>query len=143
MSFGLILSPAERISMPFYDVKCNHCGHEFEIFKQMSDKLGKCPVCNKKKCEIVISPTHGYVAAKQENMKTLGDLAKYNRDKMSRWEFESKQKEYADSSYKAEHELQRDKKGPEKFLGADETTMKKLGSANKEQLKKYVQTGEI
>ncbi len=35
--------------MPNYDYVCTKCGHEFEAFQQMSDKLlTKCPKCEAK-----------------------------------------------------------------------------------------------
>ena len=33
--------------MPPYEYRCNECGHEFEVFQNMSDDPVKtCPVCN-------------------------------------------------------------------------------------------------
>jgi putative FmdB family regulatory protein len=35
--------------MPNYDYECTKCGHKFEVFQSMSDKLlTKCPKCEKK-----------------------------------------------------------------------------------------------
>ena len=35
--------------MPTYEYECRDCGHEFEVFQQMSDKrLKKCPQCGGK-----------------------------------------------------------------------------------------------
>jgi len=35
--------------MPNYDYECTACGHKFEAFQQMNDKvLTKCPKCSKK-----------------------------------------------------------------------------------------------
>ena len=34
--------------MPTYDYQCKACGHEFELFQQMSDAVKKkCPACAK------------------------------------------------------------------------------------------------
>ena len=34
--------------MPTYDYQCQHCGHEFELFQQMSAPTKKkCPECGK------------------------------------------------------------------------------------------------
>jgi len=34
--------------MPTYEYKCNHCGHHFEVFQQISHKpIDKCPKCGK------------------------------------------------------------------------------------------------
>lgn len=36
--------------MPTYDYECDACGHEFELFQQMSDSVKKkCPECSKLK----------------------------------------------------------------------------------------------
>ncbi|TWT90116.1 Zinc ribbon domain protein [Pseudobythopirellula maris] len=36
--------------MPTYDYECDACGHEFELFQQMSDPVKrKCPECSKLK----------------------------------------------------------------------------------------------
>ena len=41
--------------MPTYDYLCKACGHEFELFQQMSDPLKrKCPKCGKPKLERLI-----------------------------------------------------------------------------------------
>jgi putative FmdB family regulatory protein len=33
--------------MPTYDYRCKACGHQFEIFQKISDKLvDECPLCN-------------------------------------------------------------------------------------------------
>lgn len=41
--------------MPTYDYRCNACGHEFELFQSMSDKVKRtCPVCGKKELERLI-----------------------------------------------------------------------------------------
>ena len=41
--------------MPTYDYRCNACGHEFELFQQMSAKPKRsCPSCKKLKLERLI-----------------------------------------------------------------------------------------
>lgn len=41
--------------MPTYDYLCKACGHEFELFQQMSDSVKrKCPKCGKPKLERLI-----------------------------------------------------------------------------------------
>ena len=41
--------------MPTYDYQCNGCGHVFELFQQMTDRVKrKCPACNEKKLERLI-----------------------------------------------------------------------------------------
>lgn len=46
--------------MPTYDYQCKACGHEFELFQQMSDSLKrKCPKCGKPKLERLIGTGAG------------------------------------------------------------------------------------
>jgi putative FmdB family regulatory protein len=41
--------------MPTYDYRCNACGHEFELFQQMSAPVQrKCPECGKLKLQRLI-----------------------------------------------------------------------------------------
>jgi putative FmdB family regulatory protein len=41
--------------MPTYDYECDACGHEYELFQNMSDDpLTKCPKCKKKKLRRLI-----------------------------------------------------------------------------------------
>jgi putative FmdB family regulatory protein len=41
--------------MPTYDYQCQHCGHEFELFQQMSAPVKKkCPVCETLKLKRLI-----------------------------------------------------------------------------------------
>ena len=41
--------------MPTYDYQCKGCGHEFELFQQMSDPVKrKCPECDKLKLKRLI-----------------------------------------------------------------------------------------
>ena len=47
--------------MPTYDYRCNDCGHEFEIFQNMTDDLLKdCPVC-KGRVERLIGAGAGFI----------------------------------------------------------------------------------
>lgn len=46
--------------MPTYDYRCSACGHEFELFQQMSDPVKrKCPKCSKLKLERLIGTGAG------------------------------------------------------------------------------------
>lgn len=46
--------------MPTYDYRCNACGHEFELFQQMSAPVQrKCPECGKLKLERLIGTGAG------------------------------------------------------------------------------------
>ena len=41
--------------MPTYEYQCQHCGHGFELFQQMSDSVKKkCPECKKLKLKLLI-----------------------------------------------------------------------------------------
>lgn len=121
------------------------CGYEFEIFQKSSEKpKRKCPQCGKLKLERLISACHGYVAAKQGDMKTIGDLANFNRDAKTRWEKEAADKEYADSSRLAASNLRREKQGEDRsFFGADESTMSKIATLSKDKQTEYIKTGKL
>lgn len=42
--------------MPTYEYKCKNCGHEFELFQNMTDRTKKkCPKCKKLKLQKKIS----------------------------------------------------------------------------------------
>ena len=44
------LSRTRRTRMPTYDYVCDACGHKFELFQSINDKLlKKCPECKKSK----------------------------------------------------------------------------------------------
>lgn len=48
--------------MPTYDYRCNGCGHAFEHFQAISDKLlRKCPECGKPKLERLIGAGAGFL----------------------------------------------------------------------------------
>ncbi len=41
--------------MPTYDYRCDNCGHEFELFQSMSDKVKRtCPECRERKLKRLI-----------------------------------------------------------------------------------------
>lgn len=70
--------------MPTYVYKCKNCSHELEIIQSMSaTPLRKCPECKKNKLEKILFPCYGFVKNGITDWKTLGDLAKANREKMS------------------------------------------------------------
>jgi len=46
--------------MPTYDYRCNYCGHEFELFQQMSDPVKrKCPECGTLKLKRLVGTGAG------------------------------------------------------------------------------------
>ena len=46
--------------MPTYDYRCDACGHEFELFQQMSAPVKKkCPECSKLKLKRLIGTGSG------------------------------------------------------------------------------------
>ncbi|MHC4990715.1 MAG: FmdB family zinc ribbon protein [Planctomycetota bacterium] len=48
--------------MPTYDYVCRACGHEFELFQQISDSVKrKCPECGTLKLERQIGPGAGVI----------------------------------------------------------------------------------
>ena len=48
--------------MPTYDYRCDACGHEFELFQQMSAPVKKkCPECSKLKLKRLIGTGSGVV----------------------------------------------------------------------------------
>ena len=48
--------------MPTYDYQCAECGHEFELFQQMSDSVKrKCPECGKNKLKRLIGTAAGII----------------------------------------------------------------------------------
>ena len=48
--------------MPTYDYRCDACGHEFELFQQMSASVKKkCPECGKLKLKRLIGTGAGII----------------------------------------------------------------------------------
>jgi len=46
--------------MPTYEYQCDHCGHEFELFQQMSDPVKrKCPACGRLKLRRLVGTGAG------------------------------------------------------------------------------------
>ena len=133
--------------MPVFEMRCGNeqCKHEFEVFQKGSDKAKrKCPECGKFKLERLISACHGYVAATQDNMKTIGDLANFNRDSKTKGEKEAADKVYADSSRLATEKLRQEKDGEDgSFFGASEKKMADIGKLSEKKQKDYIATGKI
>lgn len=48
--------------MPTYDYKCDHCGHEMEVFQSITAKpLKKCPACGKLKLKRLLGIGAGLI----------------------------------------------------------------------------------
>ena len=48
--------------MPTYDYRCDHCGHELEIFQSITESAKrKCPECGKLKLKRVIGSGAGII----------------------------------------------------------------------------------
>ncbi|MHC4872832.1 MAG: FmdB family zinc ribbon protein, partial [Planctomycetota bacterium] len=48
--------------MPTYEYECDACGHEFEKFQSMTDKvMRKCPECKKNKLQRLIGSGSGII----------------------------------------------------------------------------------
>lgn len=75
--------------MPTYSYSCDSCGSDFELFFYIKDYIEqpKCIHCGKKNtsrryCEDILSQNCSIKKADSE-LKTIGDLANRNRDRMS------------------------------------------------------------
>lgn len=130
--------------MPSYEYQCSACDHNFDAFQKNTKTKKKCPACGKYKLEKLISACYGYVAAKQGDMKTIGDLANYNRDAKTTGEKQKADQDYAGTSRLAQEKLRQDKEGEDRsFFGASEQKMADIGKLTKEKAEKYVATGEL
>lgn len=75
--------------MPNYSYQCNKCNKIFELFFYIKDYIEnpKCIHCNSKtttRCYIMDVATQSTSVRKSDSeLKTIGDLANRNRDKMS------------------------------------------------------------
>lgn len=94
--------------MPTYEYQCSACGHEFELFQQMSDPVKrKCPECSKLKLTRLVG-TGGAVIFKGSGF--------YETD-------------YRSKSYKKGAEA--DKKARESSSSKDDSSKKKDSSKSK------------
>ena len=89
--------------------------------------------------EKVLYACHGHVAKSANDMPNIDQLAKYNTDKLSLWEKESKDEEYKNSSRLGKHKLQKQKE-TDMFEGHP---MDKLARATPKQKQAYIEKGEI
>lgn len=110
--------------MPTYSYSCNKCYNDFELFFYIKDyrEKPKCIHCGSQSTQRLITKDaatlNTSVKKSDSELKTLGDLANRNRDKMSD---DQKQHLYnKHNSYKEE--------SPKKQLPKGMTRMKKPGS---------------
>lgn len=74
--------------MPNYTYGCDSCGNEFEIFSYIKDYQSNpiCPQCKAKSHRLYVVDVltqSASVKKSDSELKTLGDLAKRNSDRMS------------------------------------------------------------
>jgi putative FmdB family regulatory protein len=75
--------------MPTYSYSCNNCGCNFELFFYIKDynEYPSCPKCNKNNTHrdysIDMLTLNSSVKKSDSELKTVGDLANRNRDRMS------------------------------------------------------------
>lgn len=75
--------------MPTYSYSCENCSCDFELFFYIKDYIGqpKCPKCHEKQtCRRYIDDVltqNTSVRKSDSELKTIGDLADRNRDRMS------------------------------------------------------------
>jgi putative FmdB family regulatory protein len=75
--------------MPTYSYICNKCNKEFELFFYIKDYVEKptCTICNSKNTDRQylkdVSTQNTSVRKSDSELKTIGDLAQRNSDKMS------------------------------------------------------------
>lgn len=96
--------------MPNYTYLCLACNKKFELFFYIKDYIEKpqCPICYANKTERSytddLSSIRGSVIKHDSELKTIGDLANRNRDRMSgdhKQELYSKHNEYKEGPSKA------------------------------------------
>lgn len=109
--------------MPTYTYLCNKCDQQFELFFHIKDydSNPKCLFCNSKQTQreylVDVSTQSSSVKKSDSELKTIGDLANRNRDRMSS---DEKQALYAKHNDYKEHKeekplppgMTRMKKGP-------------------------------
>ena len=67
--------------MPTYDYRCEECGHEFELFQQMSEPVKKkCPECSKLKLKRLIGSGSAIVFKGSGFYETDYRSASYKKD---------------------------------------------------------------
>ena len=93
--------------MPTYDYECDACGHEFELFQQISDSVKrKCPECSKLKLRrlfgtgaAIVFKGSGFYETdyRSESYKKGEEKAKKSSEKKTEKKSDSKSKSSSDS----------------------------------------------
>lgn len=92
--------------MPTYSYHCNKCSSDFELFFYIKDyqEQPACSACGSKTTERLLvldaQTLNGSVKKSDSELKTIGDLANRNRDRMSndqKVELYKKHNEYKDT----------------------------------------------
>lgn len=114
-----------------YDYKCDECSYELiDVYQSIHDEaLIKCPSCGK---DSLIRVIYGGVGSFMKDVKTIGQLADKNWNKMGYYqksEIESKKNEQ-----KVKEETS--------FSFAGNATKKEINKMSDSQQKKYIMTGE-
>lgn len=95
--------------MPTYSYFCNKCEKDFELFFYIKDYVEnpKCEYCNHKTTHRLYSKDvlsqSASVKKSDSELKTIGDLANRNRDKMSEDEKNHLHKKHNDYKENKEH----------------------------------------
>jgi len=80
--------------MPIYEYECRRCGHRFEYLVLSSSPAAKCPSCNRKDLEQLISLS----AVSSEGTKQANLAAAHKRAAVAR-----KEKQHEDHQHLHEH----------------------------------------
>ena len=93
--------------MPTYDYECDACGHEFELFQQISESVKrKCPECSKLKLRrlfgtgaAIVFKGSGFYETdyRSESYKKGEEKAKKSAEKKTEKKSDSKSKSSSDS----------------------------------------------
>lgn len=103
------------LEMPSYTFSCSHCNIKFELFYTIKEYVEhpKCVECgsNKKTQRSYEDDLHtisSSVKKSDNELKTVGDLANRNRDRLSddqKQRLEAKHNEYKDEQFKKKKDL--------------------------------------
>lgn len=91
--------------MPRYTYICNKCSKKFELFFSLADYIEHppCENCSSKKTDrsYIDDLCIGFVKKSNSELKTIGDLANRNRDRMS--QDQKIDLEHKHNNYKEQH----------------------------------------